>query len=374
MYIRSDAVSGTNDDNATRRDRAAAPSSSRDYWICQLGGWGCLAVMSVLSSAQGPLDGVIRMSLVKLTLMATGLGLSHAWRNVLHRRGWLERPGSLPALRIGAGLAVLSASQVGVLALTDQVVRHGALLADPAEAPALLIALFVLWAAVFLVWTLAYAVALSRRRALRFEVEKLELEVSVKDAELRALQAQVNPHFFFNSLNSIRALIYQEPATAAEAVGRLAGLMRYSLRAGEASTVRLADELVAVDAYLGMEKYRFEDRLQAEVDIAPGLDEVAIPPMALQTLVENAVKHGVEKSMGVCRVLVEARRADGQVVLTVANPGKLGAASASTRLGLANTGKRLALLFGPLASCTLTETDGWVTARVVLPQEGACAR
>jgi hypothetical protein len=347
--------------------------SNRDYWWCQLGGWGGLAVMSVLSSAQGPIAGVVRMSLVKLIVMASGLLLSHGWRLVLRRRGWLERTGALPTLRIGVGLAVLSALQVGVLVLVDQAVRHGALLSAPEEVPGLLIGLFVLWAAVFLVWTLAYAVALSRRRALRFEVEKLELEVSVKDAELRALQAQVNPHFFFNSLNSIRALIYQDTAAAAEAVGQLAGLMRYSLRAGQASTVRLGDELAAVNAYLSMERYRFEDRLQAEVDIEPGLDEVAMAPMALQTLVENAVKHGVERAMGACRVRVAAHRIDDQVVLTVANQGQLGAASTSTRLGLANTGKRLALLFGPLASCTLSETDGWVTARVVLPQEAACA-
>jgi signal transduction histidine kinase len=354
------------------RLRIAAATSGRDYWMYQLGGWGVLTVMWVLSSAHGPLGPVLRMALAKVLVMASGFCLSHAWRRFLRRRGWIDRHGALPAARIGAGLAVCSVSQVGFLVLVDLLLRHGGLLDDPAGVVAAnLLILFVLWAGVFLVWSLAYAVVLSRRRALRFELEKLELEVSAKDAELRALQAQVNPHFFFNSLNSIRALIYEDPNVAAQAVSQLAGLMRYSLRAGQAPTVRLADELAAVNAYLAMEKYRFEERLQAQVEIAPGLDEVAVPPMALQTLVENAVKHGVEHAPGSCQLHVAAGRDGDDVLLTVANQGRLAAASASTRLGLANTSKRLALLFGPRASCTLLEQDGWVTARVVLPQETA---
>ena len=185
---------------------------------------------------------------------------------------------------------------------------------------------------------------------------------------MRALQAQINPHFFFNSLNSIRALIYQDADAAARAVGQLSGMMRHTLQAGQADTVRLADELAAVDAYLGMEKLRFDERLQLSVEIEAGLDNVAMPPMILQTLVENAVKHGVERSMGTCQITIAARRAGRQVLLSVANQGALADASASTRLGLANTSKRLALLFGPESTCSLVQHDGWVVASIVLPQ------
>jgi hypothetical protein len=348
---------------------ASAPSSrspSRDYWLCQIAGWGILTVMSVLSSSQGPSGPVLRMTLVKLLVMACGLCLSHGWRLFLHRRGWIDR-NDPPVPRILACLVACSVLQVGLLVGADYLIRDGALVRD-SDATAIVIGLCVLWYAVFLMWTLMYAVVLSRRRALRFELEKLELEVSVKDAELRALQAQVNPHFFFNSLNSIRALVYQDPDTAALAVGQLAGLMRHSLRAGQAPTVRLADEVAAVNAYLCIEQYRFDERLQARVEIDPGLDEVALPPMALQTLVENAVKHGVEQAVGPCRVNIRARCAGDEVVLTVANEGRLKQDSVSTRLGLANTGKRLALLFGPGAGCSVREQEGWVVAEVVLPQ------
>lgn len=342
-------------------------SSNREYWLYQLAGWGSLTVVSILGSLSGTPDEVIRFALAKTACMASGLGLSHLWRKFLLRRGWIDRNGAFPLKRMFSMLVAVSVVQTGFLALADLVFRGGALLADP-EAVSLLLWLVVLWFAIFAVWTLFYAVALSRRRALRLELEKLELEVSVKDAELRALQAQVNPHFFFNSLNSIRALIYQDADSAAQAVSQLGGIMRHSLRAGQAATVRLADELAAVNAYLGMEKFRFEHRLKLTLDIEPGLDDVPMPPMALQTLVENAVKHGVEPSMDVCEVRISARRADGKVVLAVANQGVLALASASTRLGLANASKRLALLFGAEAGCTLDERDGWVTATMTLPE------
>ncbi|MFD2366705.1 sensor histidine kinase [Pseudoduganella sp. GCM10020061] len=352
---------------ASASHRRPAGASNRDYWLCQLAGWGGLAVFSVLTSIQDMNEEAFRFALAKTSCMVSGLFLSHLWRQFLLRRGWIDRNGAFPVRQILGALAVISVVQTGFLVVADIVFRHGALLTDP-EIWFLLPFLVLLWFAIFMVWTLCYAMVLSRRRALRFELEKLELEVSIKDAELRALQAQVNPHFFFNSLNSIRALIYQDADAAAKAVSQLGGIMRHSLRAGQVSTVRLADEMAAVNAYLGMETIRFESRLHLTIGIEPGLDDVALPPMALQTLVENAVKHGVEPSMGVCEIRIAARRDGEHVVLSVANQGWLAEASASTRLGLANTSKRLALLFGPGATCTLAEQDGWVIATITLPQ------
>lgn len=355
---------------ATAPWRGTAPASARDYWLFQLGGWGSLTLIAILSSLNDWNEAALRFACAKSMCTASGLALSHCWRLFLRRRGWIDRQDAPPVKGILAGLLVLALAQTGVLVLADQLFRHGALLAER-EAPGLLFFLFMLWYALFAVWTLCYSAILSRRRALRFELETLQLAVSIKDAELRALQAQVNPHFFFNSLNSIRALIYHDPDLAALAVGQLGGMMRHSLRAGRAATVALADELAAVEAYLGMEQHRFDLRLQATLDIAPGLDAVAIPPMALQTLVENAVKHGVEPSVAACAVRIRARRVGDAVELTVANQGRLAEASGSTRLGLANTSRRLALLFGPRATCTVHEQDGWVVAQLVLPQDAA---
>lgn len=344
--------------------------SARDYWFCQLAGWGALTGFSIISSSFGSWHAALQFALAKLFLMATGLGLSHLWRARLRRHGWLERPRGFPYARLAAGVLLLALAQTACLVWTDQLFRGGALFDDEPAMLAFNIGLLVfIWAVVFAVWTLCYAMALARRRAGRFELEKLRLEVSVKDAELRALQAQVNPHFFFNSLNSIRALTYEDADAAARAIGQLAGMMRYSLQAGQAPLVALGDELAAVRAYLDMEKLRFDERLQLDIDVAPGLGAVRLPPMVLQTLAENAVRHGVERSSGPCRIAIRARRLDGMLEVAVANEGRIAAHSDSTRLGLANARNRLLLQCGAQASVSLREAGGWVHALVRLPLE-----
>lgn len=350
-----------------RSRRSLFSVEGRDYWIYQCSGWGTLTVLSILSSAAGSWQSAVSFAYAKTLCMLAAFGMSHLWRGVIKRRGWLHRNEAFPFAPIVAGVAVISVVQSAVLFVADAVFRNSSLLEVPEEIPLMIVCVFLLWFAVFSFWTLWYAMVLSRRRAVAFELEKLELELSMKDAELRALQAQVNPHFFFNSLNSIRALIYQDADGAAQAVGQLAGMMRHSLHAGQADTVPMHEELAAVSAYLAMEKLRFDERLQLSMNIESGLDAVRLPPMMLQTLVENAIKHGVEHSVGPCQVRIDARRYKGRVEIRVSNQGKLASNSSSTRLGLANVGKRLALLFGPWASCKLTEENGWVIATVLLP-------
>jgi len=290
-----------------KTNREDSDRSNRDYWICQLIGWGLVAVYGVVSS---PYDGDFRLRLIKLLCVATAFGLSHLWRGYLRRCGWLHRNQPLPFGRIALGVAVLTLVQTAILVLLDTLVRRSKLIHDP-DFNFLLVALTALWFAGFSVWTLCYAAAQSRRRAAQLELQKLEQEVSVKDTELRALQAQVNPHFFFNSLTTINSLVYQDPAAATRAIARLAEMMRYSLESGQAETVTLDQEMRAIEAYLDMEKLRFEDRLQLSIGIAPDLGLVRLPPMALQTLVENAIKYGVERSIGPCRVRIEARSEGG---------------------------------------------------------------
>ncbi|WPB73816.1 histidine kinase [Archangium violaceum] len=348
------------------------PATQRDYWLCQLAGWGAMAALGVLSSTTSDWRQMLPFVLAKSFCMVTGLELSHAWHFHLKRRGWVARPSGIPFGRVLAGLLVLAVLQMGCLLLSDLLFRGGALLRDPTAGPLDYAMLLVLWFAVFSVWTLCYAVALARRRAQRAELEKLQLEVSVKDAELRALQFQVNPHFFFNSLNSIRALIYEDAPAAAHAVSQLAGMMRQRLQAGQAGAITLGAEMAAVSAYLGIEKLRFDARLQVHIDVDAALAATPVPPMVVQTLVENAIKHGVERMVAPCEVRISAKLGDdGLVRVEVRNQGRLAASSTSTRLGLSNAVQRLALLCGPQAGCELAEEEGWVRATVTLPQGSA---
>jgi len=337
------------------------------YWVCQCAGWGLMLVLQVLN--RPPVPGYAapadaqRYLLVCCWGAASGVLLSDAWRRILKRR-------QAAGARMGWG-AVLAG--VLVLGIVNTVVQLAGYIVirpfGPVRGVSWLPAALASWWGLHLMWNVFHTAALSLRRANRLEAETLRLQVGAKDAQLRALQAQVNPHFFFNSMNSVRALVYEDRDAAARMIDELTSVMRHALQGGVHDTVPLADEIDVVRAYLAIEQIRFEQRLRAQIDIGPGLDTVRVPPMALQTLVENAVKHGVEARPEGSDIRINARRQDdGAAVIEVANAGAIQALSGSTRTGLANARQRLALALGEGAHLDLREQDGWVRATMRLPE------
>ncbi len=198
----------------------------------------------------------------------------------------------------------------------------------------------------------------------------------MKEAELRALKAQVNPHFLFNSLNSLRALIDEDAPRAREVVTRLANMLRYSLQSGQLETVSLDEELRTVEDYLALEQIRHEGRLRVRWAVDEPARVLPVPPMLLQTLVENAVKYGISTRREGGEVVVWAK-VEGQVLdIRVSNPGELASpgntssakAGSSTGVGLRNASERLKLLYGDRAVLRLVEGPaGCVTAEVSIP-------
>ncbi|MDO8035733.1 histidine kinase [Janthinobacterium sp. SUN128] len=331
------------------------------YWTFQLAGWGALTLFNSVYGGSTQLRIVVTIASWG---SLGGLLLSHLWHGVLRRRGWAAN--GLRWQRIVPSLIVLAAIQTASVTAAFHVMYPPDTIRGIAWLPGALL----FWFGVFLTWTVFYFTALSLRRASRFEAEALRLEVLAKDAQLRALQAQVNPHFFFNSLNSVRALIFEDREAAAHMIDQLANLMRHALQSSQHATVPLAAELEAVRAYLAIEQSRFEERLRVSFDIAPGLELVRVPPMALQTLVENAVKYGVEASADGGDIRIAARRGAGMDTLQieVANTGRLRSASGSTGIGLRNARQRLQLACGERASLELCEQAGWVHATIHLPE------
>lgn len=329
------------------------------YWLCQLAGWGSVVLFNlsfVFLSQPGA-----AITAVCVGGGCAGIALTHQWRRLLLRRRAASRPLAWPALALGI-LVLASAQTAAMWALF--------LVFQPFGQPhglAWLPNALIFWTGTFLAWTIFYHAVQAVRRARQAEAAALRLALAAKEAELRALQAQVNPHFFFNSLNSVRALIYEDADAAARMIDQLADLMRYALQSGHAQTVPLAAELAAVQAYLAIEQIRFEERLRVATEIEAGLEGVAVPPMALQTLVENAVKYGVELSTTGSDIRIRAWRGNGGTVIEIANAGVLRRAGDSTRMGLANARKRLALAMGGGASLDLAEDDGWVRATMQLP-------
>ena len=181
-----------------------------------------------------------------------------------------------------------------------------------------------------------------------------------REGELRALKAQLHPHFLFNALNAVAADVGRDPDGAREALATLGDLLRYALDAGGRDLVPLADEIAFARGYLALEERRMGERLRVGWDVDDGALGAAVPPLALQTLVENAVQHGVAPVRAGGAVAVSVRREGGAVHLSVRDDG-VGAPDGALRpgVGLANADERLRLLFGDDAGLRLaTGLDG----------------
>jgi len=331
------------------------------YWLFQLAGWNFLPLL-MLAMSPGA-DHTPRLYAIAAWGVVAGLLISDVWHRLLKRQ--IRNGVRISWKMMAVAILILGALHAGVQTIGYLVIKPMGEVHGLAWVPGVL----MFWWGVYLVWNIFYMAVLSLRRANRLEQEALRLEISAKDAELRALQAQVNPHFFFNSMNSVRALIYEDQDSAAQMIDQLASVMRYALQSGQHDTVPLAAEIEAVQAYLAIEKIRFEERMRVSVEIALGLEQVRIPPMALQTLVENAVKYGVEASPTGSEIRIRAQRMDdGKIHIEIANLGAILPFANSTKVGLVNTRKRLALALGSSASLDLTENSGWVRATMTLPE------
>jgi LytS/YehU family sensor histidine kinase len=171
----------------------------------------------------------------------------------------------------------------------------------------------------------------------------LEMQVLARDAELRALRAQLNPHFLFNSLNAIGSLAGADPARARQMTAQLAEFLRRSMTLGARTEITLAEELELADRYLAVEQVRFGERLRVERRVAPDALECRVPPLVLQPLIENAVTHGIAGLVDGGVVSIEARRVGSRLELSVENPfDPERPARRGHGLGLENVRQRLA--------------------------------
>lgn len=219
-----------------------------------------------------------------------------------------------------------------------------------------------------LIWNLIYFMYHYIIKSRQEQLDKIRLESLVKELELKTIKAHINPHFIFNALNSIRALVDENPVRARTAITELSNILRSSMQAEKAETSPLEKELNIVKDYLALEHIRFEDRLKIEYDIDEDTLDQPVPPMMLQTLVENAIKHGISKQKdgGLVRVISDFR--DDHHELIIQNTGKLNGVVNVDGFGIASTQNRLSLLFGNKAYFELKDIDGnMVEAKVIMP-------
>lgn len=216
------------------------------------------------------------------------------------------------------------------------------------------------------IWNLLYYLFHFIKKSQVEQLDKIRLESLVKELELKTIKSHIHPHFIFNTLNSIRALIDESPENARTAITQLSNILRSSMYAEKVETTTLEKELSIVKDYLALEFIRFEDRLKVEYEIDEDTLDQPIPPMMLQTLVENAIKHGISKQIngGVIRIISTFKNNSYQ--LLVQNTGQLNIDTNAQGFGIASTYDRLNLLFDKKAKFELKNIDNMVQASIAI--------
>lgn len=227
--------------------------------------------------------------------------------------------------------------------------------------------MFIVFGRIASTWVLAYFLYHLGRRSNIAEKEKAELDQLYAESSLNHLKEQVNPHFMFNSLNSVKALISEDPEKARVAIVVLADILRSSLNSSAKTTIPLKEELDHCRDYLEMENIRFEDRLQYEINLEEAVINSNLPPLSIQTLVENAIKHGISESLVGGKITIDCLEEKGSLVTTVINDGQLKNQN-SMGIGIKNLKKRFEILYQEKFSFTISEKNGKVIAQFKLPK------
>ena len=209
-----------------------------------------------------------------------------------------------------------------------------------------------------------------REEAIRLQAHAAQLQAQLADARLAALRTQLDPHFLFNTLHAVSALVEHDPRGVRRMIARLSELLRNTLEGAEEPEIPLEQELALLRRYLEIMEIRFRGRLEVDVQVPPEVHGALVPNLILQPLVENAIKHGVSKIDGTGRISIHAVRNGEQLILQVQDngPGFVGQAGIAEGLGMRNTRERLQQLYGSASSATLRTADGGgVIAEVILP-------
>ena len=339
------------------------------YWISQLTGWSIYAAANIIVSAAFESFSFER-AVVFLYLCFSGVLLTHILRSIVKKNGWL----SLPLKKITPRVIISSIVTGTIMFILFYMVNIGI-----HEVHLSHIKIAFVFADIFrlsttvLLWALIYFSVHYFENYRQVQIESLIWEAAVKDFELKTLKSQLNPHFMFNALNSIRALIEVEPKSAQTAVTKLSNILRYSLKMEKIETVPFAEEMQTVSDYLALETIRFEERLKYNIDVDQKTSNIEVPPMMIQTLVENGIKHGISKRTEGGEINIKSEVVDSFLHIKIRNTGQINDSALlnATGFGINNTKHRLHLLYGESASFSIkNNSEKEVLAELVIPTGG----
>lgn len=339
------------------------------YWSCQIIGWSInIAISIFFVTTFGKPDEHFYQSLLLNSLL--GLLITHVMRFNIHYLKVLDKPLKKQIFYF-IGLTVVFSIFFGVMSeAIDQIVGYNPERFQKfSRSKRLFLSSFnAMWFILF--WNMIYYIYHYVERNRKQQLDTFKLESMVKSLELQTIKSHINPHFIFNALNSIRALVDENPERARTAITELSNILRSSMHAEKLETVPLQQELDIVKDYLALEHMRFEERLQIEMNIDENTLSQPIPPMMLQTLVENAIKHGISKRINGGLIRINSDFQNNHHQLVVQNSGKLNGYNTvkNDGFGIRSTQDRLNLLYQGKAHFEIYEIEGgMVESKITMP-------
>ena len=332
------------------------------YWLLQVFGWFSYTIFQIflLSFDDQHID---KMLIIGEGLqMAVNILLTHTFRFVIIHFKWINF--RLIKLIPLVFLSVVLLCFVGSIFLG--VIIRGLIGSAPMDmVMSAMIAHVIESLFVYSFWALAYFIYLFFERYNN----SLKYEAALRETELNNLKAQLNPHFIFNALNSIRALVDENPEKSKEAITQLSHILRNSLNSDRQKLVPFADELRTVQDYLGLESIRYEERLKTRVQLDEGSESFQIPPLMIQTLVENGIKHGISKLTKGGEISIITKVKEKSLTVEIRNSGQLIDKRRKHGFGIHNTKRRLEMIYGKEAEFKITnENDSTVLTKIKIPR------
>jgi two-component system, LytTR family, sensor kinase len=324
------------------------------YWWFQAGGW---TLFIFLNAAILSLGDRLTQPLIYMLILAWFIctGLTELLRGIIIRFHWLKLKSIQAVPRLIAMVILMSAVMATFSLLYENAVNSLPLSDFDARKWFQSASSYGL---AFTIWCALYFLINTVENFRKAEIENLRWEALRTETELNRLKSQLNPHFMFNAMNVIRALVDENPVRSKDAITQLSGLLRNTLQFSKHKFITLQQELEVVRDYLSLESARMEERLHVEWSISPGCEAFEVPPLMLQTLVENCIKHGIAKIPEGGKVLIKADCNSEALQIHLENSGHYNAsAKPESGFGMKNSMERLQLIYGDAAKLTIKNSD-----------------
>lgn len=331
------------------------------YWTFQVSGWTLYASVNIFFIVIGPQKITFETLLSFILLGVFFIASTHFFRFFIKKLGWIRLDILKLIPRALAAIFALSVSyvlfEVTLIHLFNQFFIEDVFIGVLMNLLTAMI-LYIVWSMIYFL----YQYIESYNKSLKYEA-------AINEIELNKLKSQLNPHFIFNALNSIRALVDENPVKAKTAITKLSNIMRNSLIMDKNKIISFSEELQTVKDYLDLEVIRFEERLKTEWCVDPRAADFPVPPLMIQTLVENGIKHGVSKLKKGGLIRIEANIDNAVLLIRIRNSGHYENGSSTVGYGISNTIQRLKLIYGPDAYFHISNEDAnFVLTEIRIPK------